>query len=98
MDERLKEVRQTDITEGRINEDFLDWLRTKGVSWLLVLMVALCVYFGILRWRNHKLNFEAEGWTPSQRQPLPDRLKKLRTSMRVSTVCPLLLGFERHSS
>jgi hypothetical protein len=77
MDERLKEVRQTDLTEGRINEDFLDWLRTKGVSWLLVLMVALCVYFGILRWRNHKLNFEAEGWDAFTKATTPGPLEEV---------------------
>ena len=28
--DRLKEVRQTDLTESRINQDFLDWLKTSG--------------------------------------------------------------------
>lgn len=77
MDQRLKEVHQTDLTEGRINEDFLDWLRTKGVSWLLVLMVALCVYFGIVRWRSHRLNFEAEGWDAFTKATTPGPLEEI---------------------
>jgi hypothetical protein len=28
--ERLKQVHQTDLTESRVNEDFVDWLKTKG--------------------------------------------------------------------
>ena len=26
--DRLREVHQSDLTEGRINQDFLDWLQT----------------------------------------------------------------------
>ncbi len=30
MDERLKDVHQTELSESRINEDFVEWLKTKG--------------------------------------------------------------------
>ncbi len=43
---RLKEVQQTDISESRVNEDFVDWLKNKGPTWLLVIMVILCAWVG----------------------------------------------------
>lgn len=43
---RLKEVQQTDITESKVNEDFVDWLKNKGPTWLLVVMVILCGWVG----------------------------------------------------
>ncbi len=30
--DRLKQVQQTDLTESRINEDFVDWLKTRHLS------------------------------------------------------------------
>jgi tetratricopeptide (TPR) repeat protein len=62
LDTRLKEVHQTDLTEGRINQDFVDWLKTKGVNYLLILLVALCAYLGWVRWMHHKSNYQAEAW------------------------------------
>jgi hypothetical protein len=59
---RLKEVHQSDLTEGRINQDFLDWLQTKGMTWLLAALVALCAYFGIVRWRHHRTSYQTEAW------------------------------------
>ena len=69
--ERLKEVHASDLTEGRINQDFVDWLQTKGMTWLLVLLVALCAYFGIVRWRNSRTNYQTEGWRGLQTATLP---------------------------
>ena len=37
--ERLKEVHATDLTESRVNEDFVDWLKTKGPTYLLAILV-----------------------------------------------------------
>lgn len=43
---RLKEVQQTDITESKVNEDFVDWLKNKGPTYLLIVMVGLCLWVG----------------------------------------------------
>ena len=37
MDDRLKEVQTTDLTDSRVNHDFIDWLKTKGMNWLLLI-------------------------------------------------------------
>src|SRR5688500_11885434 len=72
---RLKEVHQSDLTEGRINEDFLDWLKTKGMTWLLVILIALCAYFGIVRWRHHRTSYQTEAWTSLAEAKLPSSLE-----------------------
>jgi len=90
MDQRLKEVRQTDLAEGRLNEEFLDWLKTKGVSWLLVVMVALCVYFGIVRWRSHQENFQAEGWQALTTAATPTALEEVAEKYADVDAVPLL--------
>lgn len=77
MDTRLKEVHQTDLTEGRINQDFVDWLQTKGTSWLLVILVALCIYLGFVRWRSHQESNRAEAWKTLQETQLPSALEKV---------------------
>ena len=75
--ERLKEVHQTDLTEGRINQDFVDWLKTKGMSWLLVILVALCVYAGLVRWKSHKIGYQTEAWAELTKAALPASLEEV---------------------
>ena len=77
MDTRLKEVRQTDLTEGRINQEFVDWLQTKGTSWLLVILVALCAYLGIVRWKSHAANVHGEAWKALTEAKIPTNLEKV---------------------
>jgi hypothetical protein len=73
--ERLKEVHASDLTEGRINQDFVDWLQTKGMTWLLVILVALCAYFGMVRWRHSQTNYQTEGWRGLTNASLPGTLE-----------------------
>jgi hypothetical protein len=61
--ERLKEVRQTDLTESRINQDFVDWLRTKGITWLFVVLLGVCAYLLVIRWRQHQDSHINEAWS-----------------------------------
>jgi tetratricopeptide (TPR) repeat protein len=73
--DRLKDVRQTDLTEGRINQDFVDWLKTRGTTWLLVAMVALFVYAAVVRWRHHRASYQTEAWTALTDADLPNSLE-----------------------
>jgi hypothetical protein len=75
--DRLKDVHQTDLTEGRINQDFVDWLKTKGTSWLLVAMVALFVYAAIVRWKHHRYSYQSEAWTELSSASLPNSLEDI---------------------
>ena len=69
--DRLKEVHQTDLTEGRLNEDFVDWLKTKGPTWLLVGLLAICTYLGVDRFRQHRSSQQSEAWAALFAAQLP---------------------------
>ena len=60
--DRLKEVHKTETTESRINEDFVDWLKNKGPTWLLVVLVALTVYLLFVRWQNSAQTHQRQAW------------------------------------
>ena len=60
--ERLKEVHQTDLTESRINQDFVDWLKGEGPKWLLIILVAMCVFIGVQRFKGYKISHRNEAW------------------------------------
>ncbi|MCP3903658.1 MAG: hypothetical protein GY715_08495 [Planctomycetes bacterium] len=69
--ERLKEVHQTDLTESKVNEDFVDWLKTKAPTWLLVFLVAVCVYLGLVRFKQHRSDYRSEAWAEFSAAELP---------------------------
>lgn len=73
--QRLKETRQSDLTEGRINQDFLDWLKSGGVTWLLAIMIFVLGYVGWVRWQEHRKNQRAEAWNELASANLPSSLE-----------------------
>lgn len=60
--ERLKEVHKTDMTESRVNEDFVDWMKNKGPTWLLVVLVAFTAYLTLVRWRSSQDTKHIQAW------------------------------------
>ncbi len=69
--QRLKEVHQTEPTQSRINEDFVEWLKTKGPTWLLMVLVGVAVYMGWNRWTQYKYNYRVEAWRALAECALP---------------------------
>ncbi len=63
IDERLKDVHTTDLAESRINEDFLEWLKTKGPQYLLLALVGVCLYLGFDRWQKYKVRYHNDAWS-----------------------------------
>lgn len=78
--QRLKEVHQTDLTESRINEDFLDWLKSNGPTWLLVILVAVCVFIGVQRYKMYKVNHRNEAWAAFFEARLPGSYEDVANS------------------
>lgn len=76
---RLKEVHQTDLTESRVNQEFVDWLKSKGPTWLLVALVALCAYLGFHRYRTWREDKQAEAWSALFDAKLPASLEDVAT-------------------
>jgi len=75
--ERLKEVHQSDLTEGRINQDFLDWLQTKGMSYLMIVLVGICAYSAWVYYKRNQTNYRAEAWTELSKTSLPGSLQEI---------------------
>ncbi|MDG1837922.1 MAG: hypothetical protein P8I91_03870 [Phycisphaerales bacterium] len=59
---RLAEVHQTDVGEGRINEDFVTWLKTKGPTWLLISLAFIVAYLWMVRWQQQEGRARDEAW------------------------------------
>ena len=75
--DRLKEVHQTDLTESRINEDFVEWLKKKGPTWLLVVLIAVCSYLAIVNFREKRRSYESEAWQALFAADLPGALEDI---------------------
>lgn len=78
--DRLKEVHKTDTTESRVNEDFVEWLKNKGPTWLLVVLVALTAYLGLVRWRTTQQTQHIQAWRAldeAERSAFPASLRSV---------------------
>lgn len=61
-DARLEEVRQSDLGESRVNEDFLDWLKTKGVNYLLIILIVLVGFIAWIRVKEGRAAKQDAAW------------------------------------
>ncbi|MCH2149088.1 MAG: tetratricopeptide repeat protein [Phycisphaerales bacterium] len=73
--ERLKDVQKSELTDDRLNEDFVVWLKTKGPSWLLAILVAIVAYLFIVNWQQKELRAQNEAWISLQEAQLPASLE-----------------------
>ncbi|MSR69514.1 MAG: hypothetical protein EXS17_04130 [Phycisphaerales bacterium] len=72
---RLGNVQQTDLTEGRINDDFLFWLKTSGPNWLLAVLVVACLAMGWNWWQNRAAQARDLAWAELNAADIPSALK-----------------------
>ncbi|MDP6479994.1 MAG: hypothetical protein QGI75_08120 [Phycisphaerales bacterium] len=59
---RLAEVHTTDLNEGKLNEDFVTWLKTKGPTWLLIIVAFIVAYLVMIRWQQQEARARDEAW------------------------------------
>ncbi|MCH2142044.1 MAG: hypothetical protein MK077_03490 [Phycisphaerales bacterium] len=59
---RLAEVHATDLNESRVNEDFVTWLKTKGPTWLLIILAFVVAYITMIRWQDAEDRARDEAW------------------------------------
>ncbi|HJO15965.1 MAG TPA: hypothetical protein QF800_03650 [Phycisphaerales bacterium] len=59
---RLAEVHTTDLTESNVNEDFVTWLKTKGPTWLLIVLAFIVAYLAMVRWQEADARGRDEAW------------------------------------
>lgn len=61
--ERLKNIQQTDhLTDSKLNQDFVFWLKEHGVNWFLVVILVLCGWVMWKQWEQRGLNARDEAW------------------------------------
>lgn len=69
--DRLSEVRQTDLTESRINEEFVDWLKNKGPTYLLIGLVCILAVLFFMRFRERQQQERVDAWEELRNAALP---------------------------
>jgi|TARA_B100000959_G_scaffold282388_1_gene348662 hypothetical protein len=60
--DRLKDIQTADLSESQVNEDFVHWLKTKGPTYLLIIMIVIVSYLFFVRYQQGKTAHRAEAW------------------------------------
>jgi hypothetical protein len=75
--DRLANIRGTDLTESRVNEEFLTWLRTKGLNWLLLILVMILAWMGWDLWQQRAAERRDAAWLDLGEATLPVSLDEV---------------------
>ncbi|MDA0975236.1 MAG: hypothetical protein ACO3YY_12695 [Phycisphaerales bacterium] len=70
-DNRLTQIKETDLTESRLNEEFITWLKTKGLNWLLLVLVVLLGWMGWNIWEQRQAEARDTAWIELTAASLP---------------------------
>ncbi|MEE2906542.1 MAG: hypothetical protein VX527_01795 [Planctomycetota bacterium] len=60
--ERLQQVQQSDLGESRVNEDFVNWIKTSGPWYLLAILVGIAVYMYLVNLQRSELREREQAW------------------------------------
>ena len=60
--DRLKDIQTADLSESKVNEDFVHWLKTKGPSYLFIILIVLFAFIFYNQYRAGKVRHRAEAW------------------------------------
>lgn len=77
IDRRLKNMQQADLTESRVNDDFLHWLKTWGQNILLAVLVVAALAMGYFWWSQKKEQARDEAWSELGAASLPVALEEV---------------------
>lgn len=94
--DRLKEVHTTDLTESRVNEDFVDWAKHSLPTWLAMILIAVALYVAIVQFKQHKASYRSQAWAALNAADLPKSLEDVAREYedvgRLSSVANLAAG------
>lgn len=75
-DNRLAEqMHQKDLSESRVNEDFLLWLKTSGPTWLIAILLGITGFVGVMKWKQMKVAARETAWLDLAETNLPRSLE-----------------------
>jgi len=102
---RLAEVHTTELNEGKLNEDFVTWLKTKGPTWLLIIVAFIVAYIVMIRWQQQEARARDAAWlelmTTTQPASLEDVARRhagidgIAALARLNAADSLLLDVQR---
>lgn len=75
MDERLKDVQTSDLTDSRLNYEFVEWLKTKGLNWLLMILLVVCAFLAWDLWKQRQADSQDQAWADLATATMPSTLE-----------------------
>ncbi|MCP3858624.1 MAG: hypothetical protein GY704_03135 [Phycisphaeraceae bacterium] len=75
MDDRLKQVQTTDLTDSRLNHEFVAWLKTSGMNYLLMLLLVACAFLAWDWWNRKQDEAIDTAWTELSSATSPAALR-----------------------
>jgi predicted negative regulator of RcsB-dependent stress response len=77
IDRRLQNVQQADLTESRVNDDFVLWLKTWGQNILLVVLAIAALAMGWHWWQQRQERAVDSAWVEMANARLPAALREI---------------------
>ena len=77
--DRLSQVHTTDLTESKINEDFLDFLKGPFWTYMLFILIGVAAWLGLIRWRQYQADYALQAWTALNDCTLPGCYRSVAT-------------------
>ena len=77
IDRRLKNMQQADLSEGRVNDDFVHWLKTWGQNILLGVLIIAALAMGYFWWSQRKEKERDDAWSELGGATLPAALQEV---------------------
>lgn len=74
MDKRLNQIQTGTLTESRMNDDFVFWMKTTGLNIVLVVLLIGCGYMGWQWWSRTQNQARADAWRKLDRATTPQDL------------------------
>ena len=74
---RMSQVQTQDLTESRLNDDFVFWLKSKGHNYLLVVLLIACAVLGYNYWERKNTNKTSAAWGDLAQATLPEAYEQV---------------------
>ena len=74
---RLSQVQTQDLTESRLNDDFVFWLKKHGMNTLLAVLIAACAFLGYDYWRRKHVDQAASVCADLATATLPEAFEQI---------------------
>jgi len=75
--DRQRQVQTRDLTESRVNDDFVFWLKRHGMNYLLVALLVACGFMGYNWWQRQQVEKATAAWSDFVQARLPETLEQV---------------------